>query len=143
MGVPIITLPRAVIGEDTSRSSADGPDVKPLTLADRRFRWVFLRALKRQKAKGEVDAKTYRRLRVAAWSGMPIAGGDGGPKRPFVGHLREAVDKKRKNSGGLFDIFDGSEWSWDGVLEWMLENWQVILRIALSLLMFLDKAESE
>lgn len=111
-----------------------------MTLRDRRFRWLFVRALKIQKRKGKIDAKTYRRFRVAAWSGLPIAAGPSGVNKPFIGHLADAVEKERRSAKGLFD---GFEFSFDGILEWILENWQLVVRIVLMLLVFLDKAEAE
>lgn len=140
MWLPLgVTLFPEKVGADTPRSSEDGPDAKPLTFRERRFRWIFTRALKIQKRKGKIDAKTYRRFKVAAWSGMPIAGGPGTTERkPLIGHLADRVEKERKSATGLFDDF-----SFDGILQWILENWQLVARIVLMLLVFLDKAESE
>jgi hypothetical protein len=132
----------ALGGEDTPRSSEDGPDAKPLTLRERRFRWVFLRALKRQRAKGKIDAKTYRRFKIAVWSGLPIAGGEGVERGPFVRHLHREISKAQV-ANGIFDIFDGFDWSFDGMLQWLLENWQIVARIVLMLLVFLEQSESE
>ena len=123
--------------KDEDAAPSDG-----LSLADRRFRWVFLRALKIQRRRGKIDAKRYRRLTIAAWSGMPIAGKTAlTTPRPFIGHLRRSVTKKQV-AGGIFDIFDGFEFSFDGMLTWLLENWQLVLRIAIGLLVFLDAAEN-
>jgi hypothetical protein len=100
---------------------------------------VFLRALAKQRRTGKIDAKTYRRFKVAAWSGMPIAVGDLPEAGPFIRHLHREVLKAQVKNG----IFDGFDWSFDGMLQWLLENWQLVARIVLMLLVFLDKAESE
>lgn len=74
---------------------------------------------------------------------MPIAGKTTlTTPRPFIGHLRQSVAKKQV-AGGIFDIFDGFEFSFDGMLTWLLENWQLVLRIAMGLLVFLDAAENK
>ena len=135
-GVVFTTLPHVVKG-DTSRNMEDGRKDRPLTFRERRFRRLFLRAISIQKTRGKLDEKKYRRLKVAAWSGLPIATGE--ERGPFIRHLYREVKKHRAAKG----IFDNFEWSFDGVLEWLLENWQLVLRIVLMLLVLLEEAERE
>lgn len=71
---------------------------------------------------------------------MPIAAGKGKPTVSFIQHLKREVESQKKpNAGAIFDF----EWTFDGVLEWLLDNWQLVARIILGLIMFLDAAENE
>ena len=132
---------------DIARDTDDGPD--RLTFADRRFRRQLLRAVWRLHRQKKLNKKQYVRIKAAAWSGMPIAASNepNARKAVFVQHLRTEVEKRiradRKafehvTEGFFDDLFEN--FSFDGVVTWIMENWQLILQIMMALLVFLDAA---
>ena len=167
-GVVIATLPHIVkAGErpiakpideiiDELQPEATGQErflvPPPTSIADRRFRRAFVRALIIQRRRGNITKKQFARAKAAAYSGLPIAAsGKGKPDGIFIQHLRkqcEAEMKKSKLAEGpvmsfFDDLFDNLDWSglFGMVVNWLIENWDKVLGLMLTLLLFLEAAE--
>ena len=114
-----------------------------------RFRRAFTTALTRQRKAGKIDKKTYVKLKRAAWSGMPYALNHGFQKPDSVGtfiyHLRAEIKGKNTATGPFTDLIENLDIFelFERLVNWLVENWEVVLRVALSLLMFLENAEAE
>ncbi len=102
----------------------------------------MIRAMWRLRLRGTIDRETYSRYKAMLFAGLPIAGqfGDDAPRRFAVQHLRLAVKKRmivdRAAQGLVDDLFENL--SFDGVVTWILENWQLIVQIMLGLMVFLN-----
>lgn len=108
----------------------------------------MIRAMWRLRLEGKLDRETYARYKSMLFSGLPIAGLDGtmGTRSRFViQHFRLEVQRlmvKGTSWDAHYD-FAGTieEWfatlSFDGVVTWLVENWQVIVQVLLGLMVFL------
>ena len=121
-------------------------------IADRRFRKAFLRALELLKKRKKITPKQYVQLKFAAYNGLPIAGVDGGERTDaFITHLRRECESKiaGQDDRPLFDKL--SDW-WNELdlrslvnqaTNWIVDNWDTVLKVALMLLAFLAAAKAE
>lgn len=119
----------------------------------------MIRAMWRLRLYREMTRETYARNKSMLFSGLPIAGqiGDERPRRFVIQHVRARVEKRMKA-----DRLRGSQslqseqetetpildWlvklSFDDVVTWLIENWQVIAQILAGLMVFLEaEYESE
>ena len=85
-----------------------------------------------------MSKKDYVRTRKALWSEYPfIAKGMGcrdGAPHLFLTHFCHEVNIRRK--GVKLDLFEN--FSFDNIIDFIAENWQIILQVILALLAFLD-----
>lgn len=118
----------ATEGEVVDWTPGPGDDQKEAVLGvdDRRFRRQFNLALVRLRAKGEVSGEDYRRYRAASFNVMALEDG-----KAFIQLLREECERK---AGDLLN--DLAAW-WQWLTEWLVDNWQTVLKVVLSLLVFL------
>lgn len=101
-------------------------DLKLLGREDWTFRRDFLRALRRQERRGEISKKEAEVFRKAIHSGKKNDQG-----RTYLQQLRFEVQHIAE---GLVD--DLRIW-WDRLVVWLTDNWELVLRVAVSLLLFL------
>lgn len=92
---------------------------------DRIFARRFKRALWRQQAAGVITAEENDLLRKALKNRKAIEGG-----RCFVQALRRRCETI---AGDMFDNLNLVEW-WNILTKWLIENWETILRIAITLI---------
>jgi len=101
----------------------------------------MIRAMWRLRLLGKLDRASYARYKSMIFSGLPIAGaGADEHTRPrlVVQHLRAEVEKRmERTAGGPLD-----EWllniTFDGVVTWIVEHWQEIVRVLAALMVFLQ-----
>lgn len=114
----------------------------------------MIRAMWRLRIAGKLDRATYAQYKSMIFSGLPIAGAEKDARPRFViQHLREEVEKRIEKEvtnavesvvGERVSIeqFKLADWlmnlSFDDVVTWIIENWQVIVQILAGLMVFLQ-----
>lgn len=100
------------------------------------FQHSFRRALWRLRLSGKITPQQQRKYWLAAVTSQEIEYKD---KQAFlIVHLQKECEKIAKASGDFLD--DLSDW-WNLIVAWIVENWEVILKVLLSLLVFLETPE--
>lgn len=98
-----------------------------------RFRFAFRRALWRLRLQGRITPREQRRYWLAAVT-MERFEADG--KSAFlIEHLHNRCERIAQASGDFLD--DLSDW-WNRLVAWLVENWDAVLKVLLSLLVFLE-----
>lgn len=110
-----------------------------LVRADIVFRRQFCTALRRLERRGTISKADAHKYRVACYNRIRLATADG-ESGAFVQLLRKEVDKLRKAAGLDFDdIMVDLSSIFSQVVNWIIENWELVLRVVLMLLVFLEK----
>lgn len=106
----------------------------------------MIRAMWRLRIRGKLDRQKYARYKAMLFSvGLPIAGAGEDVRPQFVvQHLRVEVEKqmltafgvRRLSSNPAGDWFEN--FSFDGVVTWLVEHWQEIVQVLAALVVFLQ-----
>ena len=121
MGSTLTSPVTVAASEDTE------PGEAALSLADRRFRRQFNIALRRLVLRGEITREQQHRYRVASYNSLVVKDG-----LSVIQALRIECEQM---AGDLLD--DLTVW-WEWLVQWIIENWALVLKILLSLLVLLD-----
>lgn len=110
--------------------------VPNFTIGRMRFRYAYRKALWQQRVAGKITPKQHRRYWLAA---MNYERYFYKKKRgTFIGHLERECQEVARASGAFLD--DLSDW-WNRLVAWMVENWDVVMKVLLTLVVLLEKPE--
>jgi len=102
------------------------------------FRFAYRRFLRSLRREGRITPAEQRKYWLAA---VTMEEFDvEGRMAYFIDHLESCCKKIAREAGDLTDDLRG--WL-SKAYEWLLDNWQVVLQVVLSLLVFLEKPEDE
>ena len=110
------------MGGETVSQDHDHVEFGPGPVQRLRYRRRWILALNAQARRGEITPEDYRRLREASYN------------RRFIEGLIEGIERTAKVAGDFID--DVQAW-FKKLVDWLIENWPTILKIALSLLLML------
>ena len=106
----------------------------------------MMRAMWRLRLRGTLNRRDYSRFKAAIYSGVTLAGIDGTRPQFVIQHMRAEVqrlmvkgtawDARYDFAGTIEAWFDA--FSFDAVVTWIIENWQMIAQILVGLLVLLD-----
>ena len=118
----------ASIGLAVCKSTSAAP-----LLDEVRFRDGFRRALRRLRLRGDISSQEHAKYWAAVTS-IKTFEHEGHTGR-LSEHLERSCQKIAQESGAF--AADLSDW-WTQIVAWIVDNWEVILKVLLSLLVFLD-----
>jgi hypothetical protein len=91
----------------------------------------------RLRNEGRLTTIQHRRLMVASYNHLILEDG-----LAFVQLLRGECLQHLKSTTDADQWYQVLREWWDNLVEWLVENWDVVLKMALSLLVLLDKPET-
>lgn len=117
-----MTASTLIGGETGDPCGLDLGELEPGPVLQIAYRNRLLRALRKQLRAGKISRNQYQRI---AWASF---------NREFISGFIVEVEAAAKAAGDFIDDVR----KWFGILtQWLIDNWELVLKIALTLLMLL------